>query len=128
MTLSRSLFPTNAFVGFDKLFDELDAIASRATDTYPPHSILKVTDNEYLIEIAVAGFSEDDITITAEDRVLSVSGRKGEDKREYLHKGISTKRFERKFRLGEGVEVVDAKLENGILAIELKVVVPSKIA
>ena len=123
---AKTLFPRAAFVGFDQLFDELDAVARHATDSYPPHSILKTSDTNYLIELAVAGFKDDELSITVEDRTLTVKGQHKDQGRQYIHKGISTKKFERKFRLSEYVEVAGADLQNGILAIQLEVVLPEE--
>ena len=127
MTITaKSLFPRSAFVGFDQLFNELDQVARHATDNYPPHSILKTSETDYLIELAVAGFAEDELTISVEDRTLTVRGKHEDRGREYIHKGISTKKFERKFRLSEYVEVAGASLKDGILAIQLAIVIPEE--
>ena len=123
---AKSLFPRSAFVGFDQLFDELDAVARHATDNYPPHSILKTSEKDYLIELAVAGFREDELDVTVEDRTLTIRGKHEDRGRTYIHKGISNKKFERKFRLSEYVEVVGANLEDGILAVQLQVVLPEE--
>ena len=123
---AKTLFPRAAFVGFDQLFDELDAVARHATDSYPPHSILKTSDKDYLIELAVAGFKEGELSVTVEDRTLTVKGQHEDQGRQYIHKGISTKKFERKFRLSEYVEVAGANLSDGILAIQLEVVLPEE--
>lgn len=125
MTITaKSLFPRSAFVGFDRLFDELDAVARHSQDNYPPHSILKTSETDYLIELAVAGFKEDELTISVEERTLTVTGKHEDRGREYIHKGISNKKFKRQFRLSEYVEVAGAKLEDGILAVKLQVVLP----
>ena len=124
MTTAKQLYPRSAFVGFDKLFDELDRVARNASDTYPPTNILKASATDYIIELAVAGFAEEDLQITVEDRTLTVKGERVEDARDYVHKGISTKKFQRKFRVSEFVEVVGAEIKNGILAIHLEVIVP----
>jgi molecular chaperone IbpA len=113
-------------VGFDRLFDELDAVARHATDNYPPHSILKTSEKDYLIELAVAGFKEDELSISVEERTLTVTGQHEDRGREYLHKGISNKKFKKQFRLSEYVEVVGAGLQDGILAIQLQVIVPEE--
>jgi len=123
---AKTLFPRAAFVGFDQLFDELDAVARHATDSYPPHSILKTSDKDYLIELAVAGFKEGELSVSVEDRTLTVKGQHKDQGRQYIHKGISTKKFERKFRLSEYVEVAGADLADGILAIKLEVVLPEE--
>jgi molecular chaperone IbpA len=120
----KSLFPRSAFVGFDHLFDELDRVARNANDHYPPHNIVKVDDETYLVELAVAGFARDELEIEVKDRTLSVRGEHQNRGREYIHKGISAKKFYRTFRLSEYVEVHGADLTDGILAVELKVVIP----
>lgn len=123
MTRYNSIFPRH-FVGFDSLLNELEL---RHEDTnYPPYNIIKQGNNRYAIEIAVAGFSKDDIEITNEDRDLIVKASKEQKDAEYLHKGISTKSFERNFRLAEHVQVVGADLSDGMLSIELEVVLPDE--
>ena len=122
----NTLFPRSSFVGFDHLFNELDYVAKHANDSYPPHNILKTGENDYLIELAVAGFHKDELTIEVKDRTLTVEGTHVSKGREYIHRGISTKKFKRTFRLSEYVEVHGADLVDGILAIELKVVIPEE--
>ena len=122
----HSLFPRSAFVGFDHLFDELDRVARHANDNYPPHNIVKVDDTNYLIELAVAGFARDELEIEVKDRSLRVSGKHQNRGRDYIHKGISAKKFDKAFRLSEYVQVNGADLEDGILAIGLEVVVPEE--
>lgn len=125
MTITaKQLFPRSAFVGFDSMFDELDRISRRSGDSFPPHNILKTDENKYLIELAVAGFSEQELNIEVKDRILTVQGSHEDRGREYIHKGISTKRFERQFRLSEYVEVNGAEFRDGLLSITLEVVVP----
>jgi len=122
----RTLFPRSAFVGFDHLFDELDQVARHAKDNYPPHNIVKVDETKYLIELAVAGFAKNELEIEVKDRSLKVRGNHENRGREYIHKNISTKRFEKSFRLSEYVQVNGADLIDGILAIPLEVVVPEE--
>jgi molecular chaperone IbpA len=126
MTGVTTLFPRSAFVGFDHLFDELDRVAKQAHDHYPPHNIVKTGESEYLIELAVAGFTKDEITVEVKDRSLTVTGEHISKGREYVHRGISTKKFKRTFRLSEYVQVHGADLVDGILAVQLKVVVPEE--
>lgn len=126
MTGVTTLFPRSAFVGFDHLFDELDRVAKQAHDHYPPHNIVKTGESEYLIELAVAGFTKDEITVEVKDRSLTVTGEHISKGREYVHRGISTKKFKRTFRLSEYVQVHGADLVDGILAVQLKVVVPDE--
>jgi molecular chaperone IbpA len=122
----NTLFPRSSFVGFDHLFNELDHVARHANDSYPPHNILKTGENDYLIELAVAGFHRDELTIEVKDRTLTVEGTHVSKGREYIHRGISTKKFKRTFRLSEYVQVHGADLVDGILAVELKVVIPEE--
>lgn len=124
MTGVQSLFPSSAFVGFDHLLNELDYVAKHAQDNYPPHNILRTGDQDYLIELAVAGFSRDELTIEVKDRTLTVSGEHKSKGREYIHRGISTKKFKRTFRLSEHVHVNGADLVDGVLSVVLKYEIP----
>ena len=126
MTGVKSLFPRASFVGFDHMLDELDRAARAANDHYPPHNIVKVNNETYLIELAVAGFKRDEVSIEVNDRTLSVKGEHVNQGRDYIHKGISAKKFFRTFRLSEYVKVHGADLVDGILAIQLKVVLPEE--
>jgi len=114
-----------ASVGFDRLVKTLDS-ASRAEESafsYPPYNIEKVSEDAYRIVMAVAGFGEDELDITAKENSLVISGRKekAEDESEvkYLHRGIANRAFERRFDLADHIKVTGAKLENGLLAVEL---------
>jgi len=121
-------FPRNVFLGFDHIFNELDHITKHAQDTYPPHNVVKEGEMQYVLELAVAGFKEDDISIELKDHILTVEGAR-ERRREpekYVHKGISARKFKKSYRLSEYTEVVGAKLEDGILAIGLEVVLPEE--
>ena len=126
MTGVKQLFPRASFVGFDHLFEELDRVARHANDHYPPHNIVKINKDNYLIELAVAGFSEDELEVEVNDRTLTVKGDHNTRGREYIHKGISAKKFHRTFRLSEYVEVQGANYSDGILAVSLKVVLPEE--
>ena len=122
----HTLFPRSSFVGFDHLFNELDHVAKHANDHYPPHNIIKTGETDYLIELAVAGFSRDELSIEVKDRTLTVIGDHVSKGREFIHRGISTKKFKRTFRLSEHVYVHGADIQDGILAIELKYAVPEE--
>jgi len=126
---ANTLFPRSSFVGFDHLFHDLDWVARHATDTYPPHNVVKVGENDYQIEIAVAGFTLDDLEIEQDERTLTVKGEKEKsdlEGAEYIHKGISQKKFKRVFRLSEYVFVDGASLKDGILSIDLKFELPEE--
>ena len=92
----------------------------------PPHNIIKTGESDYLIELAIAGFSQDEISVEVKDRTLTVTGDHVSKGREFIHRGISTKKFKRTFRLSEHVNVHGADIQDGILAIELKYVIPEE--
>jgi molecular chaperone IbpA len=110
-------------VGFDRLFDFLEsATRSESPDNYPPFDIEKMSDDSYRITLAVAGFRRDEIDITARQNLLAISGRKAESRNKdgnYLHVGIATRAFERRFELADFVRVENAELRDGLLSIEL---------
>lgn len=110
-------------VGFDRLAALLDAAAASPEATgYPPYNIETVGDDAYRIEIAVAGFRPDELSIEAKENVLTVQGRKtaNDDARRYLHRGLAERNFERRFQLADYVLVTDADLSDGLLRISLK--------
>lgn len=126
MTGLHTLFPRASFVGFDHLLKELEFTAQHANDHYPPHNIIKSSDQDYLIELAIAGFSKDEISVEVKDRTLTVTGEHKSKGREFIHRGISTKKFKRTFRLSEHVNVNGADIQDGILAIKLQYVIPEE--
>lgn len=115
-------------IGFDRLFNEFETLSNIASNTYPPYNIIKTGENSYSIELAVSGFSMDEIEIIKDKNVLKVSGSKQAQDQEiqYIHKGIATRSFSRSFALADFVEVDDALLENGILFIFLKRIIPEE--
>ena len=124
----RSAFDFSPFrrstVGFDRLFDMLESSSAGQTqENYPPIDLIKEGDNEYRIQLAVAGFKPDEIDITAQQNVLVVSGRKGEDGEEggndFIYRGIANRSFERRFALADHIQVKAADLKDGLLAIDL---------
>ena len=121
--------PRSLFVGFDTLFEDLERIHSSAragTDNYPPHNIVKIDEEKFLIELAVAGFKLDDIDIELKDGILKVKGEVGKDEREYAFKGISSRKFEKSFRLSEFVVIDGADLVDGILVVYARVEIPEE--
>lgn len=113
-------------VGYDRLFNLLDTVADNGQTGYPPYNIEKTGDDAYLITVAVAGFAEDELSIEARDGQLVVSGKKSATEREpsYLHRGIATRAFEKRFQLADHVRALGARTENGLLHIELVREVP----
>ena len=116
-------------VGFDRLFDMLEnSSLGQSGENYPPFDLIKLGDNDFRIELAVAGFKPDELDITAQENVLTVSGRKkdeGEEKdNNYIYRGIATRSFERRFALADHIQVRGADMKDGLLAIELKREIP----
>ena len=118
-------------VGFERLIDAFQQLetgeAGSRAQTYPPYNIVKQNEHDYLIEIAVAGFQQEDISITAEGNKLSIEGKvQNSTQGDYLHKGIATRDFTHQFTLAETVVVRSADMVNGLLVIRLENVVPEE--
>jgi len=125
----RTFDPTplwRSTIGFDRVFDLMDqATHFQANDTYPPYNIERAGEDQYRISLALAGFSPDEVTITAEQNVLTVEGSKTQKpETEYLYQGISARPFRRVFNLADYVQVKGASFEDGLLKIELVREVP----
>ena len=112
------------FVGFDSLFDELNALADRKESNYPAYNIAKDDDEHYRIELALAGFSGDEITIQTEKGILTIKANKGEERGNYIHQGIAKRGFSKMFRLAEYMKVDEAQFVDGILTVFLHREVP----
>src|SRR5207244_5672079 len=107
-------------IGFDRIFDLLDETQRTVEDHYPPYNIERLGEDHYQISLALAGFTPDEVSVMAEQNVLTVEGRKSdEQKRDYLYRGISAKAFKRQFNLADYVQVKTAAFDNGLLRIEL---------
>ena len=115
-----------SFVGLDRMANLIDAASQHAStgNSYPPYNVAQLSDNDYRIELAVAGFAEDELELESHENVLTISGRKAasadNDEAEYLHRGIAERGFERRFQLADHVKVEGAALKNGLLVISLK--------
>ncbi|GAB4520432.1 MAG: Hsp20 family protein [Roseibium sp.] len=107
-------------VGFDRLFSMLDSAGNDAP-SYPPYNIERTGENSYRITMAVAGFTEAELTVEAKEHVLTIKGEKAEEEenREILYRGIASRTFERRFQVAEHVRVDGASLENGLLHVDL---------
>lgn len=121
-----SVFNSPLLLGFDHFERLLDRASKASAEGYPPYNIEQIGENGLRITLAVAGFSMDDLNVVLEDNQLVVRGRLeekgaagGEDGRVYLHRGIASRQFQRSFVLAEGIEVIGANLDNGLLAIDL---------
>src|SRR5689334_25302422 len=102
-------------IGFDRVFDLLDETQHQAEDNYPPYNIERLGEDRYQISLAVAGFSLDEISVTAEQNTVTIEGRKADkNQREYLYQGISARPFKRQFSLADHVQVKSASVEDGL--------------
>jgi HSP20 family molecular chaperone IbpA len=121
MTTRVSLFNSPLLLGFDQFERTLDRISKCSAEGYPPYNIEQTGDDGLRITLAVAGFTLDDLAVQTEDNQLVIRGRQADDKtRIYLHRGIAARQFQRSFVLAEGIEVMGASLDNGLLHIDLK--------
>ncbi len=115
-----SLFNSPFLLGFDQLERALDRVSKTSADGYPPYNIEQLGDDALRITIAVAGFTDQELSVTIEDRQLVVRGKQSDDEeRVYLHRGIAARQFQRSFVLAEGIEVVGAHLKDGLLNLDL---------
>ena len=121
-------------VGFDSIFEEFDRMlesTERYNSNYPPYNIHKMNDNDYKIEVALAGYSKDDIELELKDSTLTVRNKTkekviNENGNGVIHKGISTRQFERSFTISEDIKIKGAELKNGLLIIELERIIPDE--
>lgn len=117
-------------IGFDNLFEQLNRTSGNKIDNYPPHNIIQYDENHHTIEIAIAGFREDEISVEVKDNVLTVEGEQQVQPElegtVYIHKGISNRAFLRTFTLAEHVEVTDATVQDGILTINMERNIPEE--
>jgi HSP20 family molecular chaperone IbpA len=116
-------------LGFEQLERLVERTAKTGNDGYPPYNIEQTSDRSYRITLAVAGFKEEDLSITVEDRQLVIRGRQSDDgqDRVFLHRGIAARQFQRSFVLAEGVDVGEAVMENGLLHVDLTRHVPETV-
>ena len=111
-------------VGFDRLLNLLDTASEQG---YPPYNIERSDENNYRVTVAVAGFADKDLSVDVKDRVLTITGKREDGlKSDFLHQGIAGRAFERSFQLAEHVEVKAARLENGLLHVDLERIVPEE--
>jgi molecular chaperone IbpA len=127
MTRFTALYPQ--FVGFDNIFNELerlvDGTAPTRNTSFPPHNIIKLDDNRYVVEMAVAGFGQDEVDVEIHDGTLIVKGeKKDQTEVDYLYRGIATRSFTKSIRLSESIEVRGAQFKDGILRIALENIIP----
>ena len=132
MTVGRIHFGPLAHttLGFERFFDDVEKLLSmdvqKVNQSFPPHNIIKLDDTRYVVELAIAGFSKDEIEITAEDGTLTIKGEKKDKEVEltYLHRGIGTRSFTKQLTIADTVEVKGAEFKDGILRVGLENVIP----
>lgn len=115
-------------IGFDRFWDQFDALSNK-TAGYPPYNIQKLEDNKFRISLAIAGFDRNELFITSQNNELVVSGKKQTDtevENNYIFKGIATRNFKLSWKLADYVEVDSAKIENGLLHIDLNRLIPQE--
>jgi molecular chaperone IbpA len=115
-------------IGFDRLFDLVETAQRATEESYPPYNIERLADDRYQISLAIAGFSPDEVSVTADQNVVTIEGNKAEKAgREFLYRGILTRQFKRQFSLADYVQVKGASFDNGLLRIELIREIPEAI-
>jgi molecular chaperone IbpA len=132
MTLGRISFGPLAHttLGFERFFDDVERLlatdVTKVTQSFPPHNIIKLNDTHYVVELAIAGFSKEEIEITTEDGTLTIKGEKKDKEAEvtYLHRGIGTRSFTKQLTIADTVEVRGAEFKDGILRVGLENVIP----
>jgi HSP20 family molecular chaperone IbpA len=116
-----SLFSSPLLLGFDQFERALDRVSKATADGYPPYNVEQIGDNALRLTLAVAGFKPEELSVHIEDNQLVVRGKQGDEAdRVYLHRGIAARQFQRSFVLADGIEVVGAALDNGLLNIDLR--------
>ena len=135
MTLGRISFGPLAqtTLGFDKLFDEIERAmsmtpAEKSVNHYPPHNIIKTDENKYVVELAVAGFTKDDITVEVKENTLTIKGQKVEGTSDltYIHRGIGTRDFTKTITISDTMKVHGAEFKDGILRVGIENVIPEE--
>ena len=126
-----TILPTLAlrsFVGFDNLFNELESISNQKQSSFPAHDIIRISDDEYEITLAVSGFNKKDINVSVENGMLTIESKtedKSKDKDgEVIHKGISKRYFKKSFTISDDVEVKGAELKDGMLRVSMEKIIP----
>jgi molecular chaperone IbpA len=119
------LFKDPFFIGWDRHFQDLEKVMHNSTN-YPPYNLVEVSEDTYMIELALAGFKKEDISIEQEKNVLTIKGSSEEDENKYIHKGIGARAFTRTFSLSEYMNVAGVAMENGVLRVLIVKLVPEE--
>jgi molecular chaperone IbpA len=115
-TFTLDLFKDPFFIGWDRQFKDLEKVMHNSTN-YPPYNLVEVSEDTYMIELALAGFKKEDISVEQENNVLTIKGSSEEDENKYIHKGIGARSFARTFSLSEYMIVAGVTMENGVLRV-----------
>lgn len=128
MVTKAFTFPRSHFIGFDHVWNEIERLSDMTDNKlYPPHNVVKHTEEKFTVELALAGYTKEELDVEVRDGLLVVSAEISQSEpREFLHKGISQKKFRRTFRLSEHVVVDGADFKDGLLVIDLRVELPKE--
>jgi molecular chaperone IbpA len=124
-TFTLDLFKDPFFIGWDRHFQDLEKVMHNSTN-YPPYNLVEVSEDTYMIELALAGFKKEDISVEQEKNVLTIKGSSEEDENKYIHKGIGARAFTRTFSLSEYMNVAGVVMENGVLRVLIVKLVPEE--
>ena len=113
-------------IGFDRYFEDLERMSNHTQTNYPPYNVVKVDDEHFTVEVAVAGFSKKDISVTKEKNQLIIEGKKDSKSKEFVHQGLSSRAFKRSWTLADNVEIEAASIVDGILSGGLEKVIPEE--
>ena len=113
-------------IGFDRYFEDLERMSNISQTNYPPYNVVKEDDEHFSVELAVAGFSKKDVSITKEKNVLVIEGNVEDESKDFFHKGLASRVFKRSFTLADDVEISGASLKDGILKVSLERIIPEE--
>ena len=113
-------------IGFDRYFEDLERMSNITQTNYPPYNVVKEDDEHFSVELAVAGFSKKDVSITKEKNVLVIEGKVEDESKDFVHKGLASRAFKRSFTLADDVEISGSSLKDGILVVSLERIIPEE--
>ena len=113
-------------IGFDRYFEDLERMSNISQTNYPPYNVVKEDSEHFTVELAVAGFSKKDVSITKEKNVLVIEGNVEDESKDFVHKGLASRGFKRSFTLADDVEISGASLKDGILKVSLERIIPEE--
>ena len=113
-------------IGFDRYFEDLERMSNITQTNYPPYNVVKEDSEHFTVELAVAGFSKKDVSITKEKNVLVIEGKVEDESKDFVHKGLASRAFKRSWTLADNVEIDSAELKDGILSVSLVKVIPEE--